>query len=54
MTYEEYLAFDAASETKHEYVNGEVYAISGGTPKHARLQGRLIRLLGNALQGKPH
>jgi Uma2 family endonuclease len=53
MTYEEYLAFDAASETKHEYVNGEVYAMSGSTPEHARLQSRLSRLLGNALEGKP-
>ena len=53
MTYEEYRAFDAAAETKHEYVNGEVYAMAGGTPEHARLQTRVSRLLGNALEGKP-
>jgi uncharacterized protein len=37
MTYEEYLAFERASETKHEYVNGEVFAMAGGTREHARL-----------------
>lgn len=53
MIYEEYLAFERASETKHEYVNGEVFAIAGGTREHARLAGALIAALGRGLDGKP-
>jgi Uma2 family endonuclease len=36
--YEEYLALEARSETKHEYLAGVLYAMAGGTPEHARLQ----------------
>lgn len=35
MTYAEYLAFEEASAEKHEYVRGQTYAMSGGTPEHA-------------------
>jgi Uma2 family endonuclease len=53
MSYSDYLALEQASETKHEYVNGLVYAMAGGTPEHARLAMQLGRLLGNALAGRP-
>ncbi len=53
MSYADYLALERASEAKHEYVNGEVYAMAGGTPEHARLQSRLDQLLGVALEGRP-
>jgi Uma2 family endonuclease len=49
-TYEEYLALEEESSTRHEYVNGEIYAMAGGTPDHAALAGAVIRLLGNGLQ----
>lgn len=52
-TYVEYLALERESETKHEYVNGEVYAMAGGTPEHARLAMMFGRLVGNALHGRP-
>lgn len=52
-TYAEYLALERASATKHEYVNGRVYAMAGGTPEHARLAGAMLRELGAALRGKP-
>ncbi len=32
---EEYLAFERASEVKHEYADGEVFAMSGGTFEHS-------------------
>jgi Uma2 family endonuclease len=53
MSYAEYLAFEDASETKHEWVNGEVYAMSGGSPEHSRLQARMIVALTLAFTGKP-
>ncbi len=53
MTLAEYLAFAETSEEKHEYVNGFVYAMSGGTLEHSRISSALIRALGNALDGRP-
>jgi Uma2 family endonuclease len=35
MTVEEYLAFDRASDIKHEYYGGEVFAMTGGSPEHS-------------------
>lgn len=34
MTLDEYLTFEARSAVKHEYVAGEVYAMSGVTTRH--------------------
>lgn len=34
MTEAEYLAFEEQSEVKHEFVNGEVYAMTGGSVRH--------------------
>ena len=53
MTYEEYVAFERDAESKHEFVNGRVYAMSGGSPEHARLAAGLISLLAVGLRGKP-
>ena len=36
-TLAEYLAFEASSNTKHEYFDGQIYAMAGGTPEHAAL-----------------
>lgn len=36
-------------DTKHEWCDGVVYAMSRGTPTHGRLTMRMGRLLGNAL-----
>lgn len=36
-SYREYVAHDAASNTKHEYLDGQIYAMAGGTPEHAAL-----------------
>lgn len=53
MSYAEYLAFERAAETKHEYVNGRVYAMAGGSTEHARLAARVISQLLAALHGRP-
>src|ERR1700690_3482561 len=53
MTYAEYLAFEEKSDTRHEYIRGEVFAMTGGTPSHAGLAAAVARLIGNALVGKP-
>lgn len=53
MTVEEYLAFEENSEIKHEYIDGEVYAMAGASTRHNRIAGNLFaRLLGH-LRGSP-
>ena len=52
-TFEDYLRIEEDSATKHEFVDGQVFAMSGGTPAHAGITANLTRLLGNALEGKP-
>jgi Uma2 family endonuclease len=37
MTVDEYLQFDQSSPIRHEYVAGEVYAMTGGTARHGRI-----------------
>jgi Uma2 family endonuclease len=53
-TPEEYLAFELASQVRHEYVNGEVRRMTGGTPDHNELAINLATLLKSALRGKPY
>jgi len=49
VTFADYLASERSSDVKHEWFDGAVYAMSRGTPEHARLAMRIGRLLGNAL-----
>ena len=50
-TYAEYLAFEASSNVKHEFLAGQIYAMAGGTPEHAALAAAVIGLLFQALRG---
>ena len=49
MTYAEYLAAEAASEQRHEFIAGEVIAMAGGTIEHGRLLSSMTGLLREAL-----
>ena len=49
-TYDEYLAFEASSNVKHEFLAGQIYAMAGGTPEHAALAAAVIGLLFPALR----
>lgn len=53
MSEDEYLAFERASPTKHEWRNGRVVAMSGASPTHNLIMTNLVRALGNALDGRP-
>jgi Uma2 family endonuclease len=50
-TYAEYLGFEASSNVKHEFLDGQIYAMAGGTPEHAALAAAVITLLGPQLLG---
>jgi Uma2 family endonuclease len=53
MTYAEYFAFEDKSAERHEFLNGEAFAMGGGTIEHARLIGSAIGALTTALHGRP-
>ena len=51
MTVEEYFRFEEGSQIRHEYVSGELYAMSGVTLRHAlivaNIAGRLLAATGD-------
>ena len=51
MTVEEYFAFDEASEYKNEYIDGELYPMTGGTASHAEIMWNVGFVLGLRLRG---
>ncbi len=53
MTVEEYLAFTETATERHEFLDGEVYAMSGGTDAHDALSVAVSAELRAALAGKP-
>ena len=36
-SFREYLLLEEGANTKHEFLDGEIYAMAGGTPEHAAL-----------------
>ena len=52
-TLEAYLALETESQERHEFVNGEIYAMSGGSQRHAQLIMNTSVALAGALRGKP-
>src|SRR5690348_7381969 len=52
LTPEQYLELDRASQIRHEYYDGVMYAMAGGSYSHALIIGNLNRELGNALKGR--
>lgn len=53
MSPEEYLAFERASDEKHEYVDGEIFAMAGGTYEHSLLCSNVTYELRHALIDRP-
>lgn len=53
LTIEEYLAFERESEGKHEYFQGEVFAMPGAGTRYNIIFSNLFIELGTKLKGKP-
>jgi Uma2 family endonuclease len=51
-TPEEYLALEEAAETKSEYFQGEILAMSGRSTNHSRIAVSICAMLDVALEGK--
>ncbi len=52
VTPEAYLQMERASDTKHEYIEGGVYAMSGGTPNHNIIAAQVLIALGGQFAGR--
>lgn len=52
-TFEEYLVFEASSNAKHEYLDGQIYAMAGGSPEHSALAASIAALISSQVRGGP-
>jgi Uma2 family endonuclease len=52
-TIEEYVKLEQRSNVKHEYLDGVVWAMGGGTPEHAAIASAIIAALGAQLRDRP-
>ncbi|MEM7604522.1 MAG: Uma2 family endonuclease [Myxococcota bacterium] len=52
-SFAQYVEVEAQSPIKHEFLNGWVWAMAGGSPEHARISASVARMLGNALERQP-
>jgi len=53
ISWDEYLAGELLAEARHEFVNGQVYAMSGASDNHGRIAGNVFALLHSHLKGNP-
>jgi Uma2 family endonuclease len=53
-TPEEYLEFEVNSENRHEFINGEIVLMTGGTPNHNQIALNLSGALNFALKRQPY
>lgn len=51
LTPDDYLQLEAESPIKHEYINGDVYAMAGATDAHVTIAGNLFALLRSHVRG---
>ena len=50
-TWHDYLMLEQSSNVRHEYFDGEIFAMAGGTPLHSALAVRVASLLDAQLEG---
>lgn len=53
VTVDEYIEGEQVSEIRHEYIGGQVYAMSGGSEAHNLLSGNLYAALREHFRGQP-
>ena len=52
-TYADYVAIETDSPTKHEFLDGEIYAMAGGTEEHSALSAAVLGILFSAIGDRP-
>jgi Uma2 family endonuclease len=53
ITLDDYLQFEDASLTRHEFVGGRIHRTSDNTMRHNRISGNALRVLGDHFEGTP-
>jgi Uma2 family endonuclease len=53
LTIEEYLAFERQAETRHDYLDGEVFAMTGASRAHNLIAGNIFGEIWNQLRKRP-
>jgi Uma2 family endonuclease len=51
-SFQDYLDVEELGGVRHEYLDGEIFAMAGGTPEHAALAAALLVTLGVQLRGR--
>ena len=51
---EEYLALEIASDERHEYIDGQIFLMTDGTPNHNQIAVNLGSTLNFELKRKPY
>jgi Uma2 family endonuclease len=52
-TWQDYLRIEESSDVKHEFFDGQIYAMAGGTVEHSALAVAMTVALGSQLRGDP-
>jgi len=53
VSLEEYFTIlEKDPEHRYEYLDGDVYMMTGGSPNHSIIGGNMVRILGNLLEGR--
>ena len=53
LTFEAYIAWEAEQPERHEFLGGEVFAMTGARATHNTIAGNVFALLRDALRGTP-
>ncbi len=53
LTPEDYLIFERESDSRHDYIDGNIFEMAGESLSHSRICINLAREAGNKLKGKP-
>jgi Uma2 family endonuclease len=52
-TPDEYLAFERSSESKHEYLDGLIYAMAGASPEHSTICVNVSEIITRQIRSTP-
>jgi len=52
-TVADYVKLEEHANVKHEFLDGTIWAMAGGTPEHAAIASAVIAALGAQLRGRP-
>ena len=53
LTEDEYLKFECAAEERHQYFDGEIFAMAGESGEHADISTNIVISIGNQLGDGP-